>query len=71
MVHLSLEGMNKTTKSFKDYIRNYSDVLDKEKNIILSKGGIPKEYWYRQHIPSEIYLTYLKFMRKFFYEKLM
>ncbi|AGC02047.1 ankyrin repeat protein [Acanthamoeba polyphaga moumouvirus] len=61
--------INKHNYKFKDYIRDYSNYLDVEKNKILEKYLIPKEYWYSRHIPTEIYKKYLAHMKKFFKNK--
>ncbi|AEX61766.1 putative ankyrin repeat protein [Megavirus courdo7] len=51
---------------FKDYVRNYSNYLDTEKNSILSNGGIPKQYWYTKTIPQNIYKSYLEYINKLY-----
>lgn len=56
--------INKNENKFKDYIRNYSNHLDFEKNNILSNADVPKKYWYTRHIPIPIYRAYLKYIRK-------
>ncbi|AZL89270.1 ankyrin repeat protein [Megavirus baoshan] len=58
--------INKYNYKFKDYIRNYSNYLDIEKNNILSDGGIPKQYWYTKTIPQSIYKRYLEYINKLY-----
>ncbi|AVG46316.1 ankyrin repeat protein [Acanthamoeba polyphaga mimivirus] len=58
--------INKYNYKFKDYIRNYSNYLDTEKNSILSNGGIPKQYWYTKTIPQNIYKSYLEYINKLY-----
>lgn len=52
--------------NFKDYIRNYSDYLDSEKNKLLHSAKIPEKYWYCIRIPERIHKLYLEHMRKLF-----
>nr|AEX62670.1 putative ankyrin repeat protein [Moumouvirus Monve] len=61
--------INKHNNKFKDYIRDYSNYLDINKNKILEKYFVPKEYWYSRHIPTEIYKNYLGYMKIFFKKK--
>lgn len=46
--------------TFKQYIRNYSNSIEKEKNKIFTKLEFPKEYWYAFRIPSN-YLEKINF----------
>lgn len=66
LIKRTINEINKSEDKFKDYIRNYSNHLDIEKNKILSNGGVPKKYWYTLHIPSEIYKSYLIYTREKF-----
>ena len=56
--------INKTSDSFKSYIRNYSNYLDSEKNMIMEKASVPRTYWYTMYIPKEIFRLYLKYIRR-------
>lgn len=66
LIKKTIQGINKSEDKFKDYIRNYANYLDTEKNKILDKANIPKKYWYRLNIPRDIYITYLKYSRNIF-----
>lgn len=55
---------------FKDYIRNYGNHLDREKNKILFHADIPEKYWYSLHIPYPIYKKYLNYIREAYVQKL-
>ncbi|AVL94899.1 ankyrin repeat protein [Moumouvirus australiensis] len=63
--------INKRNDKFKDYIRDYSNYLDKEKNKILEEFLVPKQYWYSRHIPTDIYKNYLTQMKNFFNDKII
>ena len=66
LIKKSIYQINKSEDKFKDYIRNYSNYLDNEKNNILGQGGLEQKYWYTRHIPTPIYKAYLKYIRKLF-----
>lgn len=66
LIKRTIHQINKNEDKFKDYIRNYSNYLDSEKNNILEKAEIPKKYWYTMHIPISIYKAYLKYIRKIY-----
>lgn len=66
LIKRTIRHINKSEDKFKDYIRNYSNYLDIEKNNILDKAGIPKKYWYTMHIPILIYKAYLKYIRNIY-----
>lgn len=66
LIKRTIQQINKSEDKFKDYIRNYSNYLDSEKNNILEKAGLPKKYWYMMHIPIPIYKAYLKYIRNIF-----
>ena len=68
LIQKTIQQINKSEDKFKDYIRNYSNFLDDKKNEILSKAKLPKKYWYMHHIPTYIYKTYLKYIRRIYYE---
>lgn len=63
LIQKNIKLINKKYPSFKDYIRNYSDHLDKEKNKIIYEAGIPSEYWYKKHISYSHMHTYIKNIR--------
>lgn len=67
LIKETIKEINKNETNFKDYIRNYSNVLDKEKNKIFKNAHLPKKYWYTTNIPENIYLDYLKHIRKLYY----
>lgn len=56
--------INKLENKFKDYIRNYSNYIDHEKNMILKGAGVPKKMWYIHSLPIDVYKSYLKHIRK-------
>lgn len=66
LIKRTIQQINKSEDKFKDYIRNYSNYLDIEKNNILDKAGVPKKYWYTMHIPIPIYKAYLKYIRNIY-----
>jgi ankyrin repeat protein len=66
LIKKTINQINKNEDKFKDYIRNYSNYLDSEKNNILEKAGIPKKYWYMMHMPITIYKAYLKYIRNIY-----
>ncbi|XWV24848.1 ankyrin repeat protein [Tupanvirus deep ocean] len=66
LIKRTISQINKSEDKFKDYIRNYSNYLDSEKNIILEKAGVPKKYWYMMHIPITFYKAYLKYIRNIY-----
>lgn len=70
LISSTISHLNKSVDNFKSYIRNYSNILDHEKNIILKAGGIPKQYWYKKQIPTDMYLSYLKYIRRIFHNVL-
>ena len=63
LIKKTVYQINKNENKFKDYIRDYSNYLDTEKNNILNLAGVPDKYWYTRHIPTTVYKTYLKYMR--------
>ena len=67
LIKRTIYQINKSEDKFKDYIRDYSSYLDFEKNNILDKAGVPKKYWYKLHIPYDIYKKYLKYIRKIYF----
>ena len=66
LIKRTIVQINKNETKFKDYIRNYSNYLDNEKNSILEDAGIPKKYWYSSHIPHKLYKSYLGYIRKMY-----
>lgn len=66
LIKKTIYQINKSVDQFKDYIRNYSNYLDYEKNMILEKANLPKKYWYMHHLPTSLYKAYLKYIRKIF-----
>jgi len=64
LVKKTIYQINKFENKFKDYIRNYSNYIDYEKNLILEKSGVPKKMWYIHSLPIDIYKSYLKYIRK-------
>ena len=66
LIRKTIQKINESENKFKDYIRNYSDYIDQEKNIILEKAGIPQKLWYVHALPIPIYKLYLKYIRKIY-----
>lgn len=66
LIKRTVVQINKNETKFKDYIRNYANYLDNEKNLILEDAGIPKKYWYSSHIPHKLYKSYLGYIRKMY-----
>lgn len=66
LITRSIYQINKMETIFKNYIRNYSDYLDTEKNNILDLVGVPKKYWYMRNIPTLYYRAYLKHIRNLY-----
>ncbi|AGF85223.1 repeat protein [Moumouvirus goulette] len=66
LIHKMEYLINKNNYKFKDYIRDYSNYIDGEKNEVLKKACVPTRYWYSKHIPTEVYKKYLIHMKKFF-----
>uniref|UniRef100_A0A6C0CAM3 Uncharacterized protein n=1 Tax=viral metagenome TaxID=1070528 RepID=A0A6C0CAM3_9ZZZZ len=64
LVKKTIYQINKSENKFKDYIRNYSNYIDYEKNLILQKSGVPKKMWYIHSLPIDVYKSYLKYIRK-------
>jgi ankyrin repeat protein len=64
LVKKTVYQINKSENKFKDYIRNYSNYIDYEKNLILQKSGVPKKMWYIHSLPINVYKSYLKYIRK-------
>jgi ankyrin repeat protein len=62
----TIKQLNKSKSSFKDYIRDYSNYLDTEKNHIMELTGVPNNYWYAQEFPVALYQSYIKNIRKLF-----
>ena len=63
LIKKTIYQINKNENRIKDYIRNYSDYLDSEKNNIFEKASVPKKYWYTLNLPNHIYKSYLKYIR--------
>lgn len=70
LIKKSIIQINKREPNFKEYIRNYSNYLDIEKNKIFKKANIPEKYWYAHHMPISIYKAYLKYIRNILDQKL-
>lgn len=66
LIKKTIKQINKNEEKFKDYIRNYSEYINKKKNKILEENGIPKKYWYSYIIPQYINRRYLINIRKIF-----
>ena len=66
LINKAIHEINRKENKIKDYIRNYSNYLDGEKNKILEGATIPKKYWYSLNMPHNYYKSYLKHMRKVF-----
>ena len=66
LIKKSIKNINKKEDKFKDYIRNYSNYLDKKKNRLLEESNMPSKYWYRRNLPSNYYKDYLKHMHSVF-----
>lgn len=66
LIKFSVKDINNKEDKFKDYIRNYSNYLDKKKNIILNDSGMPKKYWYSHSIPDNYYHKYLRYSNNIF-----
>lgn len=64
LISRTIVQINKNETKFKNYIRNYSNYLDNEKNLVLSNAGVPKKYWYSSRMPFDIYKIYLGYIRK-------
>ena len=58
--------INKSEDRFKDYIRNYSNYLDMEKNKTLRGANVPKNYWYKHYFPLPMYQSYLQYIRRIY-----
>lgn len=63
LIKYVIEEINKNADHTKDYIRNYANYIDSEKNNILSECGLSKKYWYKHTIPTDLYKTYIKNIR--------
>jgi ankyrin repeat protein len=70
LIKESISKLNRSKTSFKEYIRNYSDYLDREKNLIMESAGVPSDYWYASEFPIPLYLSYIKNIREMF-EKIL
>lgn len=66
LIKKSITQINKREPNFKEYIRNYSNYLDIEKNKTLKNANMPEKYWYAYHMPISIYKAYLKHIRNIF-----
>lgn len=66
LISKTINKINEQEEKFRDYIRNYSDFLAGERNILFEKAGINKRYWYANHFPFDIHELYLQYMRKIF-----
>ena len=66
LIKKTIYQINKSEEKFKDYIRNYSNYLDNEKNQILKLAGLPKKYWYTRNPPLHLYRAYIKYIRKIY-----
>ncbi len=66
LIEESVMQINEKQYNFKDYIRDYANLLDSKKNIILEKAGVMSKYWYRLHIPIVVYKAYLKYIRNIY-----
>lgn len=66
LIEQTIQQINKSEDKFKDYIRNYSNYLDNEKNLILEKMSVPKKYWYAKNLPKPLHELYMKNIRKLF-----
>jgi hypothetical protein len=64
LIKLSVDSLNKLPIKFIDYIRNYANYLDSQKNKLLKKAGIPKIDWYRDYLSDDYYEKYIKTLRK-------
>lgn len=70
LVEKTVKKINSFDGKFKDYIRNYSNYIDNQKNTILRTTGVPKKYWYSRNIPNKYYSIYIKNIRHILQEKL-
>lgn len=68
LIKKTVYQINKNDDKFKDYIRDYSNYIDTQKNIILQKGNVPEKYWYTLHIPFDIYRAYLRYIRNIYHK---
>lgn len=66
LISHTIPKINMMTNNFKDFIRNYSAHLDKMKNQILAKNGLPSQYFYAKSPPEKYYAQFLKNMRNNF-----
>ena len=66
LIGKTIYQINKSVDHFKDYIRNYSNYLDQEKNILFEQAGIDKKYWYVPNLPISIYFVYINHMRNIY-----
>lgn len=64
LINRAIYQINKNEIKFKDYIRNYSNYLDYEKNIILKESSVPERNWYTMNLPEKYYFSYLRYIRK-------
>lgn len=66
LIKRTIYQINKNEIKFKDYIRDYSNYLDIEKNHILEQASVPREYWYKLNMPRSIYHRYLEYIRNLY-----
>ena len=66
LIKKTISRINMSEEKFKDYIRNYSNYLDYEKNLIFEVISLPKKYWYIHDLPPLLYQSYIKNIRKLF-----
>lgn len=66
LTNKSIRYINKKETKVKDYIRNYSNYLDKKKNKILKRGGVNKKFWYAFNMPFDIHKRYIKYINNFY-----
>ena len=66
LIKHTIEEINKNEEHTKDYIRNYANYIDSEKNNILEECGINKKYFYKHNIPTDMYKLYAKNISKMF-----
>lgn len=54
LIDKSISKINKDYAIFKNYIRNYSNFLDCQRNIILHQFNLDKQWWYKKSLSTQL-----------------
>ena len=63
LINKAIYWINDHYVRFKDYIRNYANYLDWQKNQIYRRANISSNYWYATDMPLSVYESYIKYIR--------